>query len=144
MKNKDWLFRVANSLGCKVAFSNNSREATYNKGVIYLDFSPFGLVHDTERNTIGLVEALAHELGHFVIAPRGRRYRKNYGILTTNNRNHDHWNLDEEKALLVEGALLRHVGLKGMGLIDLTYEKRVMSWWEQQGKHIVQGLLLIK
>jgi hypothetical protein len=146
MKKKEWLFRVANSLGCKVVFEPNWQENAYQNGTISLDFHPSQVVKEPEKQATLIAEALAHELGHFVVAPAGRRYRKNYGILNTITRDSQYWELDEAKARMVEVALLRHVGIKGNGLQDLTqeYQRRVSLWWEKEGKHLVAGLLLIK
>jgi hypothetical protein len=50
---------------------------------------------------------LAHELGHFLIAPLGRRFKKDYGIPP----NEPDWTrLDEMKAKLIEEYLLRYFG----------------------------------
>jgi len=58
---------------------------------------------------------LAHELGHFLIAPPGRRYRRDYGIPPIGGRTAEmviKWDLDEAKAILVEHFLYRRCGFR--------------------------------
>ncbi len=98
-------------------------------------------------------KALAHELGHLLIAPLGRRYRKDYGIPvgTRSVAAHSRWELDEAKARLVENYLLKEYGFSTrMRLLKdpiASYRKatdfrrhlrkKAWQWWREEGEEYI-------
>lgn len=98
---------------------------------------------------------IAHELGHYLIAPKGRRHRLNFGIPPKRyNVPRPQWDLDEAKAILVEHALLRHFGgkmalkhpLRMRVLLESvrSQSKKANTWFEKEGKAMLQQALFQK
>jgi len=90
-------------------------QVTYRNGTIHLICPTLkGFIQSHPRNlNNNLARDLAHELGHYLIAPKTRRNRKDYGIPISHRRgeksNH-YWDLDDAKADLVGHELLREFG----------------------------------
>lgn len=84
-----------------------------------------------------------HEIGHFIIAPKQRRRRKDYGIP---ERESDKYQLEEIKATMIENELKRLFGFKyaknlyGNGLTNSSRsfiqdnKKKIILWWESEGR----------
>jgi hypothetical protein len=103
---------------------------------------------------IRLCRGLAHELGHFLVAPKGRRYKKDYGIASERRRSeasHRFWEIDECKAKIVEHYLLARCGfgraegvrkrpLRSHG-VDDSYRWSVERWWRTEGQKSVEEQL---
>lgn len=83
---------------------------------------------------------VAHELGHFLVAPKSRRYRKDYGIpAQARGADRARWDMDESKARMVEHFLLARFGYSfkkdPLRLADSHYQaKEVRRWWRTEGK----------
>lgn len=87
---------------------------------------------------------VAHEMGHFLIAPKSRRYRKDYGIPTNVYRlgvEQGTWDFDEAKALLVEHFLLEKFGhpfkknpLRTASGRFQVHANAARKWWRTEGK----------
>jgi len=122
---------------------------------IYISALDIGNGHIKDLNSIGnlMCEALAHELGHFLIAPLGRRYHTNYGIPSERMRSDAQrrtWNLDETKADIVGNYLLCKVGYaKRMhvpgysltGRYAAPLGKVAWKWWKLEGKSQIELML---
>jgi hypothetical protein len=148
-QNPDRIFRIANSLGWKIRFGDWDAPdgISYHKGVITLYTRPKDVALRPGYASVDVVQNVAHEIGHYLVAPTSRRHRKNYGINRNfGHRDSDYWDLDDMKARFVERELMRACGMKH----HLTYlmvgqhRKPAALWWEQEGKHLVAGLLMIK
>lgn len=100
-----------------------------------------------------LISQLSHELGHFLIAPKGRRYKKNYGIRTNYSsrsiRAKYHWNLDEYKAQLVENHLYKRYRLPWIKKPLAPFYKLKNNikaiqdaelWFENDGQKLIKKL----
>lgn len=84
-----------------------------------------------------------HEIGHFIITPKQRRRRKDFGIPNNiiGNRKYD---FEEIKATMVENELRKLFGFKyskklysnanvsSQFIID--NKKKIMQWWNEEGK----------
>ncbi len=85
-----------------------------------------------------VLRGLAHELGHFFAAAKGRRTKKNYGIREghLSPRAREFWEIEEQRAVLVERHLLGLVKVKvrrlrrRLDLADSKYFNRIDGWWE--------------
>lgn len=90
---------------------------------------------------------IAHELGHYLVAPPGRRHRKDYGIPSYRGRSdasHRRWDLDEVKAVVVSHWLLAQLGFgKETGVLKqplrtVTFgaacRLEVSHWWRTEGR----------
>jgi hypothetical protein len=142
------IFRIANSLGWTIKFGvwPIDDSVSYHQKVLTLAvMSPKDMTVKPVHASLQIVQSIAHEIGHYIVAPPSRRYRKDYGI-PRDHRNDAYWNLDEMKARFVERELVRACGMKRANvlLISGVYKKPAEMWWEQEGKHLVAGLLLIK
>lgn len=89
------------------------------------------------------ISQIAHELGHFLIAPKSRRYKENYGIPPNVRR--DYWDLDEVKAQLVEFHLLQYFHLTNRKYIerfgsDWMHEEAKV-WFKEVGKKKIDLIL---
>ena len=83
-----------------------------------------------------------HEIGHFIITPKQRRQRKDYGI-PDNNRNFK-YSLEEVKATMIENELRRLFGfpyrknLYDGSNVDEFFisdnKKLILNWWNSEGK----------
>lgn len=142
------IFRIANSLGWKIQFAPlNKNSLTYQNGTLTLaNIRPKDVALRPASIAIEVVQVIAHEIGHYLAAPPSRRHKKNYGIRRDPPRNPDYWDLDDMKARLVERELMHACGMKQHFpfVIQGRYQKPATLWWEQEGKHLVAGLLLIK
>lgn len=110
------------------------------------------------RHTVA--KSLAHELGHFLIAPLGRRYRKDYGIPVghRSERAEFNWDLDEAKAVLVENHLLIACGYRRRGMKiqkdPLSFMRRrglrfrkirveAHRWWRACGRAMIDEMIRV-
>jgi hypothetical protein len=144
------LLRFANSLGLRVDLEG-SGDATYApskrnwEGTITLTTSIRMLVSQPETSVRYLGSQLAHELGHYLVAPKSRRRKKDYGIPPASSA--PIWTTEETKARIVEHYLRKRFGdprafkdpikrfarnRRSMG--DL---KVIKAWWDETGLAMV-------
>lgn len=146
----DRMFRIANSLGWKIQFGDweDRSSLTFKRGTLTLSaIRPKDVAIRPGPISIEVVQSVAHEIGHYLVAPPSRRHKKNYGISRDfGNRNSDYWDLDDMKARFVERELMRACGFRNhlAFVINGPHKKPAAVWWEREGKHLVAGLLLIK
>lgn len=133
------------------------------KGWIEVDLSLTTLMSTSlTQRALGTIIAkkVAHELGHFLVAPPGRKYQQDYGIRAYGKRSEksmEFWDLDEAKATLVEHQLLRHFGFEGRTkllkdpLCNMrrlsrlrVCRKKAWQWWRSEGKRAFEESLLLK
>jgi len=106
------LFDFAGNLGLRTRIGGI--DATYTpqtriwEGMITLGISPRLLVRRPEMGVRYLASQLAHELGHYLIAPKSRRRRKDYGIPPDSTS--AFWTTDETKARIVEHYIRAYFG----------------------------------
>lgn len=155
-KKCEQVYRLARSLGLNIDLGTEQKFHTYRKygethRQITLNTTFRGFLFQSEREPhrilLGLTQDLAHELGHYLIAPKGRRHRKDYGIPSERQRSevsHRRWEVDEMKATLVEYALLRHFGLEEELCLRKDplrlrqyprnpFRKEAARWWKTEG-----------
>jgi len=96
---------------------------------------------------------ITHELGHYLIAPPGRRHREDYGIPKENKRNsstHSKWDLDEVKAQIVENHLSGKFGGKYLkypiskNKLQLSLRPHISvanRWWKEIGRDKIDRIL---
>jgi hypothetical protein len=107
-----------------------------------LSTTPQAITNNVARN-------LAHEIGHWLVAPKGRRYRKDYGIKGDTLR----WDLDEMKARIVEHFILQHFGFgdrikilrdpiwrwrNSRSTQHRQMRREALRWWQAEGQAQVQ------
>lgn len=88
-----------------------------------------------------------HELGHFIITPKQRRCKKDFGIPETENKK---YKLEECKATMIEHELRRLFGFtynkilyrsatNNVGKFFIADNKiKLIQWWESEGKIIAK------
>lgn len=149
----DSLCFIATSLKLNVSFSMDNESHFYGS-TIHLPICSNTIFIWKERDNRILFRELAHELGHYLVTPKSRRHKKNYGIPKksyTLRNNWKRWNLEEYKASVLENELLKLVGapittykdpLKNSGNLDrleeLDLKNAVKLWFNTSGKVIVQ------
>lgn len=104
---------------------------------IYFKINPKEIFNRNLKSDI--IFFAAHELGHFILATKSQRRKKDYGIKGFNFKN----NLNEVKAVMIQNFLLRSFGiLKSKDLfygIDIRIfieenKKEILNWWKLDGK----------
>lgn len=86
---------------------------------------------------------IAHELGHFLVCPENRRRLPDYGIPVDGMYN-DKWNIEDEKAVAVEGYMLYWLGIKNKFIFNsygAKHKKLVMKWWKSEGEKLTKEFL---
>lgn len=85
------------------------------------------------------VQALCHELGHYLVAPEGRRRLTDYGI-PEKSEEQLKWRVEEVKAVLVQHMLMKRLGFKkpSLGILIVTQGKsafeKASEWWKKNGR----------
>jgi hypothetical protein len=155
--NYSKVLALLSTLGIKVRFTSDKTTTIYkplkNNGseIIYSSISP-GIIFDIENRTAKYKEDicsfLLHEIGHFIVTPKQRRRREDYGIPETKNSVDDNYrfkyDLEELKAVMIENELKRLFGFKyaknlaggpnGNIYFYNNNKKLLMNWWESEGK----------
>lgn len=141
-------------------FVNSGKNVYRYRGYIEIAI-PMSLILKVSKTqyqqlTNKVARELSHELGHFLIAPIGRRYHKDYGIrMNMRSRySRDKWELDELKALLVEEFLLRECGYESKMRLKKDpirskhkshyYQpmcKKAWTWWRKEGMQYIQTMI---
>lgn len=135
-------------LKLKIVFGQTTEFHTeYGKRIITIYTHPRSMIQFPTLSLELVGRELAHELGHYLIAPKGRRHRRDYGIVGFGEK----WDLDEAKAVLVEHELLRFFGAKKVLKHPLSrvllasfikkQKKPALRWFDEQGKEMVRNIL---
>lgn len=135
-------------LKLKIVFGQTTEFHTeYGKRIITIYTDPRSMIQFPTLSLELVGRELAHELGHYFIAPKGRRHRKDYGIVGFGEK----WDLDEAKAILVEHELLRFFGAKKvlkcpLSRVTLAFsikeqKKSAIHWFNEQGKEMIHYIL---
>jgi hypothetical protein len=140
-------------LGLKVEVLRQSSrdEPRFVSKTIFIDGWIWYILRKKEPK-IYYINQITHELGHFLIAPKSRRYKKDYGIPLKNwkNRykNRDYWDLDEFKAQLVGFYLLQHFKFTKNKKISWSHptqfraiKKEAVEWFNEIGKNKIDLIL---
>lgn len=112
------------------------------KRTIRVVVHPKMLFRDVEATRAEFLRMATHELGHYIVAPEGRRRLKNYGH-DMRSWSSDIQDVEEEKALLVGLYLLERFGMDPKYRLGrdrvLAKCKSVdaMAWWHERGKMYV-------
>jgi hypothetical protein len=140
------LVAFANSLELHVDLDKGDPSYTPHKrkwkGTISLVVNMRTLVSKPETLARILGAQLAHELGHYIVAPKSRRRLKDYGIPSASSA--PYWLLDEAKARVVEHHLRRHFGDSHAMKDPLRLSrfsrtrKAIAVWWRDTGRATVE------
>ncbi len=102
----------------------------------------------------GIVQILAHEIGHYLVAPPKRRRQKDYGVKNKSSKLSKKVNLkyelEEVKAQAIQFEIYERIGLKNFKY-DNGWDWRTRSdgdydirkWWQSQGKQLVDNMFYI-
>lgn len=111
--------------------------------VITLELSLYELLNDPSASQYKVVRYMAHEFGHYFIAPEGRRRKADYGIPPGSSK--EKWDLDDAKATFVEQRILRWAGLDSFvgdrSHIDEHIEWQAKCWWRREGRKKINAVL---
>ena len=147
------LVRFAKNLGIEVQLGTETEYKTIPKTVRWV--GPRRIVRGRSVMTLKItvdqltssslpdivINDLAHELGHFIAAPKGRRCKIDYGIKTKSK----FAELDEFKANFVEiaiqQALDRRTYVFSQRQKNFPEYKQAEEWWRSEGQIMVKTLL---
>lgn len=144
------LQRIVRVLGLAIKFGD---ARSYERGVITLEanIAPEQWLFEPDSFHNVWARMLAHEIGHYVVAPPSRRRRKNYGIVQPKFIdgewvNTKYWDIEDEKASLVEYALVKACGIWAADPHKAPRRKQwalnlADKWFKQEGKQLVDSLL---
>ncbi len=151
------LLRLANKLGIGVSLGAETefkslpktigyvrlRKVIKRKSSVTLKLTIDQLLDSSDPKDI-TADRLAHELGHFIAAPKARRNKTDYGIKEYPNSS-KFAELDEFKANFVERELRYRFGLRNYRF-DKNQKKRpeykqAENWWLSEGQFVVLTLL---
>lgn len=160
MKKKPSTFKVskllyfARSLGLRVKIGGDEGSYTpsnrNHEGTITIHVNARTLIAQPEEAAITVGRDIAHELGHYFVASKARRRRKDYGIPP--GASTPYWEEDETKARLIEHCIRRCFGDTSAVKPETILRRRYMTrfstnyrmnmkalkqWW----KDIGQGLI---
>jgi hypothetical protein len=155
----EWFDLKVRITGVETHFTPEKTKNYDIKGWIEIPITSYDLIYRMQsiqdlNNYVA--RSLAHELGHFLVAPVGRRYRKDYGIPSSNSSHAstDKWDLDEAKANLVEEYLLQKFGfakrlrikkdpirfLRDIPSYRFHY-RDAWAWWRKGGEAYIKELI---
>lgn len=158
------VFDLLRILNIRVEFYGDKYDPTYFIGkdkvsvIQYSGLTIGRLFNLNKTNTLiniqlNIVNTCLHEIGHFIITPKQRRRRKDYGIpygkkLSSNKKIRDKYDLEECKATMIENELKRLFGFKyRKNLYDNSNvsnsflqdnKKQLIQWWNAEGKIITK------
>ncbi len=152
------LSNLVQNLGLFIRLGTRPSTASfYHKGdkfIIQINGGGSYLFSNPIRFRTLAAQELAHELGHFIVAPKRRRFKKDYGIPDERNsrttQQNNYWLVDELKAQFVERHLLRYYKIPSKknyfkiypaGEINPKLYNKALTWWNWGGKIKVQTIL---
>jgi hypothetical protein len=124
-------------------------EPTYCPGTatVYISQGNFilALRGKPNRAAVDYVRSLAHEIGHWVVAPPSRRVLKNFGIrLSEFDESVRWWDLEDTKATLVQHAIEHAVGLRRKWPTGSHQLSKARSWWRREGSEKARVFIDLK
>ncbi len=124
-----------------------------NRSYLKIDGPVYGQYFKSKTNIdLHIIRILAHELGHYLVAPPKRRRQKDYGIKTKNisDRSRRKYDIEEIKVQAIEAEIYERLNIKN-GLLsgvpdyreddDVYYD--VTKWWKSEGKQLVDSMFYI-
>lgn len=128
---------------------NNQYQPIKNNKFIfaYINMSRIELRYEflIEDGRLSLANHIFHELGHFIIVPKSRRSKVNFGYnAKVNKKTSIKYELEEVKATMIQNELKRLFGfsyrnnLYGGSNVDYSFiqnnKEKIMNWWETEGR----------
>lgn len=114
-------------------------------GILLIPPPTIRLIADDYNQAMrNIIVDILHEFGHFIVCAPSRRKKKNFGIPELSNN--EYWELEEQKAVLVERKLCELLNIKPRGTNPLTkllkfsfqrpYQVRnnLRKWWKEIGE----------
>lgn len=99
-----------------------------------------GTQYDTSKK---IARVVLHELGHFFVAPKTRRRKKDYGIPRWASS--PYWHLDEAKACIVEHYLGQQLGFRArlyFSGVPRSSINAAKAWWKSSDADSVRRELV--
>lgn len=144
--NAQFIFRVLRSLRLRWTFSRHAKGVIYRRGEISVSVQNksmeqliFGKPSSAPET---IVRTLAHEVGHFLLAPPARRRQDDYGISNKAKRgprSAEKWTTDEERASLIGDYLIWHSGFRKKA--PTPHGKPLSDWWDSEGKRLTETIV---
>jgi len=146
---------LAHRVGIECHFDDD-RDCSFERGRIKVSCSMNPLAFSPSQFISSMTWDVAHELGHYLIAPSSRWNRKDYGIpkitADRSERSKSYWDLDEAKAYLVGehiyNLLYNGKSFKGNPLASKARRAahraksaEAMKWWKAEGKSMVDEVM---
>lgn len=150
------LFAFCAKLNLKVKIAADTTDSHYKNKTFYIPFGINGYAKSlfVGRRTIAMrnkklfLDFLCHELGHYLVAPNGRRKLKDYGIPLERNRSdrsHAKWEFDEKQAYLIELLLKKNFGLtydkKPFDRYSFYGDRKLVKWWKENENNFIKIIL---
>lgn len=131
---------IPQKLGRKRIVDDGQRYAIINISLSYYNF----LINSKKETEEQLIKTIAHELGHYFVAPPKRRRQKDYGIKnkSLSQKTNDKYELEEIKAQAIEREIYDQIGFKTTNK-DYRDSVLVKEWWQSQGKQLVDNMFYI-
>lgn len=153
MENFKKVNELLHRLNMRLSFVSDNENTIYypvNKKFSKIVYNQFRLseilFNDKEVSKLrkDICSFALHEIGHFIITPKQRRRRKDYGIPDNKNGRNFKYSLEEVKATMIENELRRLFGfsykknLYDGSNVDSWFipdnKKQIMHWWNTEGK----------
>lgn len=140
-KNTQLLFRILEVLRVR-AYLGDELEYKSVKGnkIITVEGPTINSLFSNSLSEIqnSVITAIAHEIGHLLAAPPGRRKLKDFGI--PQNIKNDKWDAEDVKAQLFENEVLMAIGCKKLQSKTLLKRKMkeysLTDWWVKEKPQI--------
>lgn len=146
------LFKLLKLLNIKLTSYNGNHYLPPNNyrkhAIIGIHVSPYeylgGNVSSIKKKYV--IADILHELGHYLIAPKSRRMKKDYGIPTSDtklrglsaNRSLNYWDRDEDRANMIADELSFRLGY---GREFPQHHLQNDKWFVEKGKPMVDKLM---
>jgi len=155
LKKIAYAYRIGIRFTAEPRYVNTNKKHSIHKSYIEMDLRIHDLIFQPQSGHRALsnrvARHVAHELGHFLVAPGGRRYRKDFGIpeVKRSRASGERWELDEYKAQLVDNYILRLCGFEKRFRLPKNplwreCKKRnyialqAKEWWDTKGKFLIE------
>lgn len=140
----NFMSRILKHLNFRLAFGGD--EVVYiplKKGAeIRIPLRLKTLIVPDKQLTRVIVRDITHEVGHYLVTPKNRRHRKNFGIPIRAQRFGAvlKYDIEELRAQVIEKDLTCRMGLvKNLGLSG--FPRHIQEWWIAKGKQLVDNLV---
>lgn len=146
MKNVFAVLDILQALKLDLILDPNVSNAVYSpptkkrkRGVINIEVDIVSIFYKESQSEI--VHNILHEIGHYLLASKTRRKKKDYGIPASSFNNY--WNTDEERAQVIANYLSKKLGFGSIkGTLNLNDDDDLRKWWNSAGKSMVDKLLM--